>query len=50
MSVEQAEARIGAQASREDRLACADYVIVNNGNLHELAERVDHVWAALASR
>lgn len=50
MSVEQAEARIAAQVSREDRLACADYVIVNNGNLRELAERVDHVWAALANR
>jgi dephospho-CoA kinase len=42
-----AEARIAAQATREQRLAVADHVIVNDGTLDRLAERVAEVWAAL---
>lgn len=45
-----AKARIAAQASREQRLAVADIVIVNEGTLDELAARVDEVWADLRSR
>ena len=40
-----ARARIANQASREKRLAIADVVVENSGTLHDLAHRVDEVWA-----
>ena len=43
----EAESRIEAQASREDRLAIATYVIDNDGTLDDLRARVDEVYAAL---
>lgn len=43
----EAESRIAAQASREDRLAIATHVIDNDGTLEELAARVDEVLALL---
>jgi dephospho-CoA kinase len=46
---EDAEARIAAQASREDRLAIATYVIENTGTLDELRARVEEVHAALTA-
>ena len=48
MSREEAESRIAAQASREDRLAIATYVIENNGTLEQLRARVAEVFAELA--
>lgn len=48
MSVEDARARIAAQATREQRLAIATHVIDNTGTLEQLAARVDEVWATLA--
>ena len=48
-SREDAEARIAAQASREDRLAIATYVIDNTGTLDELRRRVEEVHAALTA-
>jgi dephospho-CoA kinase len=50
MTQEAAQARIDVQASREQRLALADYVIVNDGDLDSLQRQVDEVWAALQSR
>ncbi|MFE6052185.1 dephospho-CoA kinase [Kitasatospora sp. NPDC056446] len=50
MAEEEARARMAAQASRADRLAIADLVIDNGGELAELAARVDRVWAELAER
>ncbi|WP_028650682.1 dephospho-CoA kinase [Nocardioides halotolerans] len=47
---EDAEARIAAQASREDRLAIATHVIDNSGTLDELRARVDAVFADLTQR
>jgi dephospho-CoA kinase len=47
---EDAEARIAAQASREDRLAIATHVIDNSGTLDELRARVDAVYADLTQR
>lgn len=44
----EAESRIAAQASREDRLAIATYVIDNDGSLEELGDRVAEVYAELA--
>jgi dephospho-CoA kinase len=40
-----ARARMARQASRDDRLARADAVIDNRGDLGRLAEEVDRVWA-----
>ena len=48
MAREDAEARVAAQASREDRLAVATYVVDNTGSLEELRARVAEVYAALA--
>lgn len=44
---EEAEARIAAQATREQRLAIASHVIDNTGSLAELEVRVREVYAAL---
>ena len=49
-SREEAEARIAAQASREERLAIATYVVDNTGTLAELRRRVEQVYAELAAR
>ena len=37
--------RMGAQASRDERRARADRVILNDGSLDDLRRRVDEVWA-----
>jgi dephospho-CoA kinase len=50
MTSEQARARMAAQASREQRLAVADVVIDNSGNLDDLDGRVGEVWADLHRR
>jgi dephospho-CoA kinase len=39
-----ARARIARQASREDRLARADFVISNDGSRDDLHQRVDECW------
>ena len=43
-----AEARIAAQASRQDRLAMADFVIDNSGDLDALEAEVERCWGWLA--
>lgn len=50
MPEDQAQARIAAQASREERLAVADVVMVNDGSLADLDKRVGEVWAWLRNR
>jgi len=50
MAVDDAEARMAAQATRQQRLEGADYVIDNSGDRDALAAEVDRVWAALAAR
>lgn len=47
MGEEQAKARMAAQATREQRLAIADYVIDNSGSLGELDRQVGDLWAEL---
>lgn len=47
---EDAESRIASQASREERLAIATRVIVNDGSLDELRRRVEQVHAELIRR
>jgi dephospho-CoA kinase len=50
MSREQAEARIAAQAGREERLAIATIVVDNSGSLAELDCQVGELWAELRRR
>jgi len=50
MPREQAEARMHAQATREDRLAVADIVVDNSGSLAELDREVGDLWAELRKR
>jgi dephospho-CoA kinase len=50
MPADQARTRLGAQASRADRLAIADIVVDNSGPLAELDRQVDDLWAELRRR
>lgn len=50
LSREQAQARIDAQASREDRLAVATLVVDNSGSLAELDREVGELWGELRRR
>ena len=50
MTREQAEARMAAQASREQRLAIADIVIDNSSSLTELDRQVGDLWSELRRR
>ncbi|HEX6477089.1 MAG TPA: dephospho-CoA kinase [Acidimicrobiales bacterium] len=45
MKPAQVEARMAAQATREDRLALADVVIDNSGSTEDLVQEVDRAWA-----
>lgn len=47
---EDAEARVAAQASREERLAVATHVIENTGTLEDLRDRVAEVFEELSAR
>jgi dephospho-CoA kinase len=50
MSAADADARIAAQAPLADKLAVADYVVHNDGDLAALDAEVRQVWAHLAER
>jgi dephospho-CoA kinase len=45
----EAESRIAAQASREDRRIAADFVVDNTGSVTRLREQIDALWAELNS-
>jgi dephospho-CoA kinase len=45
----EAESRIAAQASREDRRIAADVVLDNTGSVAQLREQIDALWAELSS-
>jgi dephospho-CoA kinase len=47
---EEAESRIAAQATREQRLAIATYVIENTGTLEDLRHRVTEVFEELTAK
>lgn len=49
MNQDDAEARIRNQASREDRLALADFVIDNSGTPDELESEISRCWSWLAT-
>jgi dephospho-CoA kinase len=46
----QALARISAQATREERLAVATFVVDNSGSLSDLDKQVEALWAELSRR
>jgi dephospho-CoA kinase len=46
---EDAESRIAAQATAEQRRAIATYLIVNDGSLGDLRARVEEIWAELTA-
>lgn len=50
MTEAEARARIAAQASRAERLAVADVVVDNEGDLDSLRARVAEVWVELRAR
>jgi dephospho-CoA kinase len=50
LTPEQADQRIAAQLTNEERRAKADLTIENNGTLEELRNRVDAAWGTLAAR
>jgi dephospho-CoA kinase len=50
MTEADAKARIAAQAPLADKLAVADYVVRNDGDLDALDAQVRQVWADLAER
>ena len=50
MTPEQAQARMRAQASREERLAIATIGVDNSGSLAELDREVGDLWAELRRR
>jgi dephospho-CoA kinase len=50
MSREQAQARMAAQASRDQRLSIADIVVDNSGSLAELDRQVGELWSELRRR
>jgi dephospho-CoA kinase len=45
----EAESRIAAQASREERVNAADVVLRNAGSVTQLREQIDALWAELSS-
>ncbi len=47
---EDARNRIARQVSREDRLAKADFVVDNHGDLEELGPQIDAAWAWIESQ
>ncbi|MBF4589703.1 dephospho-CoA kinase [Curtobacterium sp. VKM Ac-1395] len=48
MSRQEAERRVGAQASDADRLALADHVVDATGTLEDTVRSADQVWAVVA--
>jgi dephospho-CoA kinase len=50
MSPDQAQARMAAQATREQRLAIADIVVDNSGSLAELDRQLGELWSELRRR
>ena len=50
MFISEIERRIATQASREERMTLADYVIINDGDEDGLLRAVENLWEELPSR
>ncbi|RAJ43737.1 dephospho-CoA kinase [Kitasatospora sp. SolWspMP-SS2h] len=50
MAEDEARSRMAAQAGREERLAVADLVLDNGGDLEQLTARVEELWRRLEER
>ena len=50
LDTDAADARIAAQANRQDRLAAADVVLDNSGGPTDLIDQVDRLWSDLRAR
>jgi dephospho-CoA kinase len=50
MTPEEADRRIAAQASDDERLALADVVINTNGSMQETLTQADALWTALLEK
>jgi dephospho-CoA kinase len=50
MFISEIERRIASQASSEERMALADYVIINDGDEDGLLRAVENLWEELPSR
>ena len=50
MFISEIERRIATQASREERIALADFVIINDGDKDGLLRAVENLWEDLPSR
>ncbi len=50
LSREQIDRRIAAQMPLDEKVACADHVIENNGTLEELEHRVRAMWATIVDK
>ena len=47
MHISEIEARIAAQATREQRVEIADFLIENDGTEDELLRQVENIWDSL---
>ena len=47
LHISEIEARIAAQATREQRLSITDFLIENNGTQDELLRQVENIWDSL---
>ena len=47
MHISEIQARIAAQATREQRVSIADFVIENNGSKDDLLRQVENIWDGL---
>ncbi|MET0693296.1 MAG: dephospho-CoA kinase, partial [Propionibacteriaceae bacterium] len=50
LTLEEAQSRLAAQASRAQRLAAADVVVSNAGTLEDLDQEIDDLWSKITHR
>jgi dephospho-CoA kinase len=47
MHISEIEGRVAAQATREQRIEVADFLIENDGSEDELLRQVENIWDSL---
>ena len=48
LHISEIEGRIASQATREQRVSIADFVIENNSSQDELLRKVENIWESLS--